>query len=145
MKTLKVMIGLPRSGKSTWIRYNKTNEVIVSADDLRYIVYGQRFWADGEPNMWAIRGMMLKCLMQQGVDLIIDETNTTKERRKPILKMAQEYGYCVTGYVIMTDEKECISRAIEEQQPNLIGVIERMSKQFQQPEINEGFERLIFI
>jgi len=50
MKILTMMIGLPRSGKTTWIRNNKsenTDTVILSADDLRYLVYNQRFWQDG--------------------------------------------------------------------------------------------------
>jgi predicted kinase len=143
MKTIKIMIGLPRCGKSTWVENNKTNEIIISADDLRYIVYNQRFWGDGEALMWSIRGMMLKYLMQQGVDIIIDETNTTKERRKPILKLAKQFGYKVTGCVVEGSwVDECTQRAKAAGQEDLIPIIQRMANQFELPEIEEGFDDL---
>jgi len=143
MSNIQIMCGLPRSGKSTWIKSNKTNEVIISADDIRYLVYGQRFWGDGEPLMWSIRGMMLEYLMQQGVNIIIDETNTTKERRKPIIKLAKKYGYSIIGNVVEgASEKVCIIRAEKEGQTDLIPIIQRMAKQFELPEKSEGFDEL---
>jgi predicted kinase len=143
MKKLIIMVGLPRSGKSTWVKNNKTNEVVVSADDIRYLVYNQRFWTDGEALMWSVRGMFLKYLMQQGVDIIIDETNTTKERRKPILKLAKQFGYHVTGNVIEGAWIDtCIARAEATGQADLIPVINKMAEQFEMPEKEEGFDEL---
>lgn len=139
---LIMMVGLPRSGKSTWIKENKTNEVVISADDIRYLVYNQQFWGDGEPLMWSIRGIMLRYLLQQGVDVIIDETNTTKERRKPILKLAKQYGYHVIGNVVECAPETCIERAKMNSQENLLSVIERMTNQFELPETEEGFNEL---
>ena len=49
--TIHVMIGLPRSGKSTYVKnFLRKNLkcVVVSADQLRYLVYGQQFFAGGE-------------------------------------------------------------------------------------------------
>lgn len=144
MKRIILMIGLPRSGKSTWVKNNQPKgSVIISADDLRYIVYNQRFWSDGEPLMWSVRGMMLKYLMQQGIDIIIDETNTTKERRKPILKLAKQYGYYAVGNVVEGAWIDtCISRAKDEGDKTIIPIIERMAAQFELPEIEEGFSEL---
>lgn len=143
MKTVKIMCGLPRCGKSTWIKNNKTNEVIISADDLRYIVYNQRFWGEGEPLMWSMRGMMLKYLMQQGIDIIIDETNTTVERRKPIIALAKRFGYKIIGNVVEGIWAEgCIERAIKEGQEDLIPIINRMAEQFEMPCKEEGFDEL---
>jgi predicted kinase len=143
MKKITLMIGLPRSGKSTWIEQNKTNEAIISADDLRYIVYNQRFWSDGEPMMWSIRTMMLKYLMQQGMDIIIDETNSTIARRKAIIDMAKENGYTIIGNVL---EKawvdECVERAMNEGQTDLIPIINRMAYQFEAPRLEEGFDKI---
>jgi predicted kinase len=143
MKKLIIMVGLPRCGKSTWVKENKTNEVVVSADDLRYIVYNQRFWNDGEALMWSIRSMMLKYLMQQGCDIIIDETNTTKDRRKPIIKLAKQYGYYIIGNVIEGyTPNMCADRARATGQEDLIPIIIKMSEQFEIPEKEEGFDEL---
>lgn len=144
MKQIIIMVGLPRSGKTTWITNNQPKgSIIVSGDDLRYIVYNQRFWAGGEPLMWSIRDMMLKYLMQQGVDIVIDETNTTKKRREPILKLAKKYGYYSIANIVegvWTDT--CIARAKAEDDEVIIPVIERMAAQFELPKMEEGFDEI---
>lgn len=59
MSKIIILVGLPKSGKSTWTKKNKKEiDVIISADELRYMVYNQKFWTDGEPLMWSIRGIL---------------------------------------------------------------------------------------
>lgn len=139
MPSIKIMCGLPRSGKTTWISKNKTDEVVISADELRYIVYNQRFWAEGEPLMWAVRDVMIKYFLSQGVNIIIDETNTTIKRRKPLIELAKKAGYVVIGYLLDYALSECIDRAGEDREL-LTPVIERMSNQFEPPTRDEGFD-----
>jgi protein phosphatase len=143
MKIIKILIGLPRSGKSTWIKDNKKEgEVILSADDLRYLVYNQRYWAEGESLVWSVRGIFLKYLLQQGVDIIIDETNTTKKARKNIIDLAKKYGYYITGIVIKNYPNECIKRAEKTNQLDVIPVIHHMAENFESPEFDEGFDEI---
>jgi len=129
--TVYIMVGLPRSGKSTYAKRYKGSYAIVSADQLRYLVYGQRFWGPGEDTMWAIRKIVLKMLMEQGIDIVIDETNTTVSRRKPIVDLAREYGYFVEAVVIDTPKETCIERARADGDDSLIPIIERMAGQFE--------------
>jgi predicted kinase len=135
------MCGVARSGKTTWIKENKKDtDVIVSADEIRKIVYGQRFWQDGESLMWSIRTMILEYLMKQGKDIIIDETNTTAKRRKPIIKLANKYNYIIGINVIEgVSEEECKKRAIESNMSDLLSVIEYQYQNFELPEKDEGF------
>lgn len=131
IKTVYIMVGLPRSGKSTYADKYKGYKAIVSADQLRYLVYGQRFWGPGEDMMWAIRKIALTMLMEQGIDIVIDETNTTAARRKPIIELARKHGYSVEAIVIGTPKKTCIARAIAEGDERIIPVIERMAEQYE--------------
>ena len=49
---LTMMCGLPRSGKSTWIKKNKEDDVIVSPDQIRLKVFGVQFYSEVEQFVW---------------------------------------------------------------------------------------------
>ena len=143
---ITIMCGLPRSGKSTWVAQNRTDEVIISADKLRELVYGQRFFAGGEPLVWAVRGLMLEYLMQQKLNIIVDETNTTKERRAAIIKLAKRYRYyiiCRCCNLVSVDT--CKERAIATDQNDLLPIIDNMAEKFELPKMLEGFDKRYFI
>lgn len=145
-KELYMTIGLPRSGKSTWIQKNTEDGVVVSGDSLRKKVYGHRFWKEGEDLLWWVRGIFLKELFEQGVKLYIDETNVTKERRAKVIDLAHEYGYEVTGIWIRTDKESCLKRCREisqEEYELMKPVIERMAAKFKEPTKDEGFKEII--
>ena len=133
-----MMVGLPRSGKSTFVDLNlKEMLPIVSADRLRLLIYGQKFWAPGEKLVWTIRSIIIKSLLEQGIDIVIDETNTTKERRREIIDLAKEYNYSVKAVIIETPKDICINRAKMEGDNNIIPVIERMAEQFEEVDLDE--------
>jgi predicted kinase len=141
MNKITLMCGVARSGKTTWVNNNKKDtDIIISADEIRKIVYGQRFWQDGESIMWSIRTMMLEYLMKQGKDIIIDETNTTKKRRFSIIKLANKHNYII-GINVITGitEEECKKRAIETDMSDLLSIIEYQYKNFELPVKEEGF------
>lgn len=143
MNKLIMMCGLPRSGKSTWVEMNRTDEIILSADTLRHLVYNQRFWVGGEPLVWSIHGVILRMLLKQGVPIIIDETNTTPKRRNSIIYMAKKHGYSVNCVWVTTSKEVCLSRAFEMGDNVIPRVIERMAREFVAPRVEEGFEKVI--
>jgi predicted kinase len=131
MSRLRIMIGLPRSGKTTWVNSNKEeNEVVVSADTLRELIYGQRWFKEGEPYVWSVRGTILHMLMLQGVNIIIDETNILIRNRSVLRKFAKKYGYVVEYIYVATSKEKCIERAKETEREDLIPIIERMEHQW---------------
>lgn len=141
MKNIIILIGLPRSGKTTFRNDFKEmypHYVCVSADDLRYLIYGQRYFQGGEPLVWAFRGYMLESLFQNGNDILIDETNTTTQRRESIIKQARKNGYNVIGIYMDTRLSTCISRSDEA----IIDTLNRMHIQFETPSIGEGFHTI---
>ena len=79
-KTLIAMVGLPRSGKSTWAK--KAGHPIVSPDAIRLALHGQRFISEAEPFVWAIAKAMVRALFLAGHSaVILDATNNTRKRR----------------------------------------------------------------
>lgn len=142
---ITIMVGLPRSGKSTYVNKNYQNTPVISADQLRLVIYGQRFWKDGEDLVWTFRKKMLQVLLQQKIDIVIDETNTIERNRSSIINMAIEHGYTVNAVVIVEDPDVCIKRAKDSGQEDLELVIKRMAKHYEPPHQREGIEEIKII
>lgn len=140
-KKLVMLIGLPRSGKTTLrnlFLLGHREYVTICADDLRYSIYGQRFYSGGEPIVWMVRGYMLESLFQNNTNILIDETNTTIKRREPIITQAKKYGYEVIGVYVNTDISLCRLRADD----IILPIVDKMHDQFEVPEISEGFDAI---
>ncbi len=144
MPDLYVMVALPRAGKSTYIRKYLREIVQVSADQLRLIISGERFSPKQEPKVWWVRSIMLEALMQQGIDIVVDQTNINRHRRKPLLELAKEYGYRSTAIEIKTGIEICKRRAIKTGQKDLLPVIEKMAHNYEEVNKDEGFDEIIY-
>ena len=84
-------------------------------------------------------------LMEQKLEIIIDETNTTIARRASIIKLAKEHGYQVRGVWVNRSKEVCIVRAEAENQLNLVEVISKMNEQFENPTTDEGFDTITIL
>jgi adenylate kinase family enzyme len=129
MKTLIMMVGLPRSGKSTQaqeISY-KLGCPIVNRDSVRLALHGMRFLPEAEQMVAAIVKIMVKALFLAGhSNIVLDECNQTVKRRREWFSdnWSTEFVYIDTPVEI------CQQRAIETGQEDLIPVITRMAKEF---------------
>ena len=121
MNKLHIMVGLPRSGKST-----KSKELgfpIVESDAIRKAIGIYPFDEAQEYLTWDYAKVMVDSLFYAGhTDVILDSTNISKREREVWLSNKYESVY----YYIDTDKDVCISRAKELDQHYLIPVIESM-------------------
>ncbi len=140
-KELILMVGLPRSGKSTVAR--EMGYPVVSPDAIRLAVHGKTFLKEAEYLIWPMAVMMVKALFHAGHDVVIlDATNHTKERRK----FWRDAGpWALTYRVVDTKLNVCLLRAVTEEDledpPNefsLVPVIERMNDAWEDP-ADDGF------
>ena len=132
---LILMVGLPRSGKTTWAKeyVNKNpNTVIVSPDTIRLALHGQRFIGEAEEFVWANHYLMVKTLLLEGYDVLVDATNTTEKRRKPYFDKFK--GYDILTKVMDTSKDVCIQRAKSINDNEIIPIIEKMYGQYEQCE-----------
>lgn len=145
MKKLIFTCGFPRSGKTTLQKFmNKNIEMVtVSADDLRWLVYGQRYFQPGENYVWSVRETMIINLMQQRKTIFIDECNNTIGRRNNIIRLARKYEYDITCMFINVKASECRKRALNEGDFEIIPVIDKMEIEFNLPLEIEGFKLIL--
>ena len=138
MNTLIVTVGLPRSGKSTWVK-EVTKQLhcpIVNPDAVRFAVTGQRFVKSAEPTVWMVVRYMVRALFEAGHNtVILDATNTTKERRRFWLDECRQGFYGddarVSFVVFDTSAEVCKQRALDSGMEDLLPIIDSMDAGFE--------------
>lgn len=133
-----LMIGLPRSGKSTIAR--DLGYPIVCPDAIRLALHGMPFVGLAEPFVWAIAQVMLYALLLSGhATVIVDATNTTVKRRAMWINDKWDtYAYIVDNGP--ENVAICKNRAAESEQEYLLPVIDRMVENFEPLSDEEGIQ-----
>lgn len=83
-KILILMVGLPRSGKTTAANglVEGQGAVIVNSDLIRKAIHGEAFIPTAEPFVWATAHVMVDALFLAGHHtVILDVCNNTRKRR----------------------------------------------------------------
>jgi len=129
------MCGLPRSGKSTWIKENAKNDVIVCPDRIRKLIFGHQFHKDAEDFVWAYAKGMAKLLLEQGKNVLIDATNLNYPTRDQWYRIANSYNAKIRVVWIKTSLKECKERNEKSPKDERLPekVLEGMTTIFQNP------------
>lgn len=124
-------IGLPRSGKSTfvneWVKARGPSDrprVFVSTDTIRLAVYNKRYDGECESMVHAITDIMLKHFLLLDFDVLLDCTNTTERS----LERIRRFDPNATFIFVPTHPDICKDRAFECGHNDLVekGVIDRM-------------------
>ncbi|MHA1148909.1 MAG: AAA family ATPase [Promethearchaeota archaeon] len=84
---LLMTIGIPGSGKSTWIRNNKDlkDYIIVSPDLIRKEITGEISNVEKDRKVWKLAKKRVKKELKKGHNVILDATNVNGENRRKFL------------------------------------------------------------
>jgi hypothetical protein len=107
-----VMMGIPGSGKTTWIGNNLDYEEfpdVVSLDDIRERLNGDAASQKNMPEVVEIAHARLKWLLLHGKNAVWDATNIVAEHREQILKTCNDFG-AETHLVVMITPPEVARR-----------------------------------
>ena len=148
MSKLMVMIGLPRSGKSTLAKEMQSkamqlhgdNYTILSADAIRMELNGVKAPQKNERKVWELFYKRYEQYLAEGRDIIIDNTNVVGFYREGLLQHVKntKHPYTIIATVMDTPLKTIYARAAKENFP--IKVINNMLKNYDFPRISEGFD-----
>lgn len=125
-KKVIMLVGLPRSGKSTWAR--KQGLPVLCPDAVRLALHGERFLLKAEPMVWTVVGVMFDALMISNDTIIFDATNVEKGRREQWFKKYPNIEFELK--VFKTHPEVCVQRAVDTGQEDLIPIIYDMAKKW---------------
>jgi predicted kinase len=147
-----ILIGVPLSGKSTWIRENFPDTNVISRDEILMDVYGSRnydlaFNRVNQKEVDRVLHQELEKANKLGENVIIDMTHMATKRRKNNLDYFDDK-YFKLGVIfpILTDEeyeRRNSKRRVEESKTIPMQVIKRMISQYQVIKETEGFDKVI--
>lgn len=148
MSDVYFLIGLPASGKSTYVKKNfnrigKPNAIILSSDEIREELFKDVNNQSNNELVFQTLKQRAKNAIDINRNIIIDATNITRKSRLSILNYLEEqFGYFYEDnwvhYIIMaTPYYKCLenNRKRTRQVPD--EVITRMYKQFEFPSLGE--------
>ena len=151
-KYFYMLIGLPGSGKSTWINNNVFgNTAILSTDQLieDYASIKGKTYSEVFKEYIGVATDFFFSLIEQevqaGRNILIDRTNMSVSVRKKILDMIPD-DYIKVAIVVTCDEVDLQERLFNRPGKTIPwNVIESMKKSYQEPTKAEGFSSITYL
>jgi len=149
-KTIIVLIGIPGSGKSSYINNIKEleNYTIICGDDIR-LALNTIFDIRIEPVVHCVSEIMTRACMVRNRNVIIDETNTKLDSIIKWTSIADEFSYNKVAFFFTTPTNICINRNNKRNQDKVPDcAMERMITNFEKlknQNLLEYFDRVHFI
>lgn len=150
MPKLYVLVGVPGSGKSTWVQnqdwaipcaYISTDKFVDAYAKEVGRTYSEVF-DEFMPNAVKMMADEVVLAREQGRDIIWDQTSTTLASRKRKFNMLRDY-YAI-AVVFKTPEKEELDRRLASREGKNIPehVMRSMINNFEMPTEEEGFKEI---
>ena len=149
-----MLIGPTLSGKSTYIRNNYPNVQVISSDEIVMEVFGSRdynlaFKEVDQKEVDRVLATRLKDANDLKTSVIIDMTNITVKRRMATLRnFDKDFSRIAVVFPILSEEeysKRNIDRNTKENKWIPPFVIKSMIDSYQEPTLDEGYDRIIIL
>ena len=146
MAKLYIMVGIPGSGKSTWIKNHLTeNDVVVSRDKVRFSIIGENDeYFSKENQVFAEFCRQINENLKAGKNVFADATHLNEFSRRKLLNSVSGYSE-LEAVVLSTTCEEALKRNKNREGTRSFvpkSVIRRMNSQLVFPDFSEGFSTI---
>ena len=151
MPKLYMLVGVPGSGKSTWVKnqefwmkdyaYISTDMWVEMEAERRGVTYSEIF-QEYMPKAVELMANQVELARDKGMDIIWDQTSTTIATRAKKFRMLPEY-YAI-AVVFRIPEPEELQRRLASRPGKVIPseVLDDMIAKWQEPTLEEGFNEI---
>ena len=150
MPTVYVLVGVPGSGKSTWIRNQiwalgltvVSTDAFVEQEAHRQGKTYNEVFEDYMPTAVGLMADQVVAAREAGHDIVWDQTSTTVTSRRK--KFAMLPNYRAVAVVFPTPKADELAIRLASRPGKIVPdhVVSNMIDQFQQPTLEEGFDEI---
>ena len=142
--TIVVLVGLPGSGKTTWVR--DRGYAVLSSDDIRgrlsddvtnQNIHGRVFST--------VRYLLRHRLALRRPYTYIDATSLTRKERRPYVKIAESYDSDIEAVFFDVPVEVCQERNRARSRIVPEAAIQEMARRLAPPRVEEGFSRITVV
>lgn len=151
MPKLYMLVGLPASGKSTWVEKQKfDSKVAIVSTDKHIDEYAKslgKTYNEVFAEYYNIAKKLMNAEIESAVNaqkhIVWDQTNTTKASRVLKLKQIPDNYLKIAIVIALPQEKEH-DRRLKSRKGKIISqrVISQMKEGYEKPELSEGFDSI---
>ncbi len=150
--TIYVMVGLPYSGKSTYVRNHLMGLIVVDTDsyiEKKSVEFGKTYneiFKETITEAYTSMNEKVKELVGNRLSFVVDQTNLTCSSRAKWLSLAKEHSYRIVAIVFKEIDSDTLKSRIEERKNKIIpnNVLQSMKERYTIPTKNEGFDEIVF-
>lgn len=160
------LIGLPSSGKSTWIKKNIDSkfysiicrdEIVEEVADDNNLDYNDMY-NDNSEFIKSLNEIVSKLLLNQlftalnqNQNIIIDMLNINKKSRKGFFKIINDYNYKIKAIVFEVDDIDLLKKVANKRSDELNDkyfkseTLDELKNRYTEPIKEEGFDEIVYI
>jgi len=139
-----VLVGLPGSGKSTWLARQGIGAI--SSDAIRQLLADDATDQTIHARVFLTVRYLLRHRLAIGRPVsYVDATHLTPEERRPYLQLAQWYGCDIEALYFDVRLEVCRERNLRRERVVPEEAMERMAMKLAPPQMAEGFTKIIVV